>query len=1415
MAPFFRHKEFLTMALIFSLFIIAIGLSGRSFYQRQKWDSYAAARDQLNTVITSKVGLITTWFRERESDAEIIQKSPFLAARIQQYLQDPKNPASGKEFQDWLRSIHANYDVSSVFLFDAHGALKLAELPSDKPESRDQALIAKAIRLKEIVFGDLFQEPQTKTIDIDLLIPILDRQKPDAPVVGVLLLQIDPRDFLFPLIQSWPTQSRTAEAALVRQDGNDVVFLSELRFRKDSTLNLRLPLQTKGLPAATAALGYEAVFEGKDYRGAPVLAITRKIPGTPWSMVAKIDIEEIQAPTRERAKFTWIVSGLLIALTALAMGLIWRQREARFYRRQLQVELERQALTEHFSYLTQFANDIILLMDQTWRIIEANDRAVKTYDYPHDELVQLTFMDLQPEETRALIQDRMVQVDQKDGILFESVQHDKSGNRFPVETSARVIEIDNKRFYQCIIRDITERKHAEAALKQNEERLKLALEATEDGLWDWNLATGEIYLSPHWAETIGFIWDEIDNNPESWANRVHPDDLPEVIQAMNDHLSGAATSYQTEFRLQTQDGGWKWILSRGKIVARDDMGKPLRMAGTHKDITDHRLQEDELRLCKKAVEASEDMMIVVDRDFTFRIVNESFLRYNRLTREQVLGRKVSDLVSEESFNGLLQDNLERCLTGTPVQYEDVRQYPQLGSRNLLVSYYPIKGREEKVQEIVVVIRDMTIRRQLDQEREITVQLLHLINSPLSMHDLSRRVMELLKDYSGCEAVGIRLRQGEEFPYLVTSGFSERFVACESDLNARDAAGQLVRDADGNPIFECMCGNIVGKKIKLKYSPFTEHGTFWTNSTSALLAAAPADSSLEIAYRGRCIQAGYESIALIPLQVEGKTIGLIQLNDKRPGVFTLDMINFLERLADNLSISLWQKMTEESHLRLATVVEQAAEAILITSIDNIIQYINPAFERITGYTPDEAIGKDSSILKSGKHDEAIFRAMSETVHRGGVWTGRLTNKKKDGSFYEEEATISPVFDATGKIINFVAISRDISQEISLEEQLRQAQKMEAVGRLAGGVAHDFNNILTAITGYGELLQQSLMDEDIRIQDVEQILKAADRASALTRQLLAFSRKQVMQPRIISLNHVVTELENMLRRLIGEDIELHSVLASDLGNVKADPGQLEQVLVNLVVNARDAMVGGGRLTLETNNVDLDEPYAQQHFTIQPGQYVMVAVSDTGCGMNAEVRSHIFEPFFTTKERGKGTGLGLPTVYGIVKQSGGHIWVYSEPGQGTTFKVYLPRVVEPQDLPISARSDKPLVIGTETILLVEDEEAVRNLTVEILRRNGYTVLSAADGPAAIRVSANYHEPIHLMVADMIMPHMNGRELADYLAGLRPAMKVLYISGYTENAILFKGAAEQTVHFLQKPFTPMTLASKVREILDLTPED
>jgi two-component system, cell cycle sensor histidine kinase and response regulator CckA len=552
---------------------------------------------------------------------------------------------------------------------------------------------------------------------------------------------------------------------------------------------------------------------------------------------------------------------------------------------------------------------------------------------------------------------------------------------------------------------------------------------------------------------------------------------------------------------------------------------------------------------------------------------------------------------------------------------------------------------------------------------------------------------------------------------------------------------------------------------------------------------------------------------VPLRAGSQTFGVLVVQsyreDVRFGERDKEVLTFVsQQLASAIDHKRHEEALRQSESRYRSLVQSAVYGIYRSSVDGRFLDVNPALIHMLGYdSADEVVKLDQQrevFVEPAEHE----RLLQEFQRTGCLDSAEVRWKRKDGSVITVRLSgrAATELDEADQALEIIA--EDITERRALEDQFRQAQKMEAVGRLAGGVAHDFNNLLMVVSGYTEVLMEALDQNDPLLVKVQAIQQAADRATTLTRQLLAFSRKQLLELKVVDVNSIVADMERLLRPLIGENIDLTTKLTPNVGHTRADAGQLEQVIMNLVVNAKDAMPDGGRILIQTSEADPDTA-RREHSLIEPGTYILLSVSDTGAGMDRETLSRIFEPFFTTKEKGKGTGLGLSTVYGIVKQGGGYIFAQSEPGCGTTFRIYLPRVADPADSPRVDKHAQAAAGGSETVLLVEDEESVRELVRETLKTRGYTVIEASDGIAGMRVSEEYQGNIEILITDVVMPGMSGRELAKRVAAARPNIRVLYLSGYTEDAIIHEGALEPGTGFLQKPFTLQVLARKVREVL------
>jgi len=711
--------------------------------------------------------------------------------------------------------------------------------------------------------------------------------------------------------------------------------------------------------------------------------------------------------------------------------------------------------------------------------------------------------------------------------------------------------------------------------------------------------------------------------------------------------------------------------------------------------------------------------------------------------------------------------------------------------------------------IITVVRDITERKHIDDRLQLTAAVLDVLNRSADTRTMIRDTLKLIKDMTGFDAVGLRLRQGDDYPYYEQSGFLDGFLVEENFLCARGGDGAVLRDADGRPVLECTCGMVLAGRTDLGMPNFSASGSWWTDRASDLLAIPP-QAERRVNPRNRCVHAGYQTVALIPVRVGQAIIGLLQFNDRREDFLYPGQIRFFESLATSMGMALERKQAEEALQRSRAEWENIFQAIgqpaVVMDVRHSIILANQAMLAAAGKTMDELRGLKCYQIFHGTADTGPATAcpMEQALRSGKQELQEVESELLHGTFL---MSCTPVRDAAGQIEKMIHVATDITEL----KRLQQAQKMESVGRLAGGVAHDFNNILQTILGYSDLLMNSIPPEDGRYSDVQEIHRSGERAAALTRQLLAFSRRQMLMPHVASLNDIVVNFVKMLTRLIGENVNLKLDLAPDLRRVKVDAGQIEQVLMNLAVNARDAMPGGGQLAIRTANIALEDEDLAQHADGRAGRFVVLSLTDNGAGMTREVQAKIFEPFYTTKGRGQGTGLGLSTVYGIVRQHEGWIAVYSEPGHGSTFKIYLPAAEDAERDAESAVS--PLIAAPagagQCVLAVEDDILVRKLMLILLKEAGYRVVAAATVEDARAAFAEHAGEIEVVVSDVILPDGNGIDLARELLQRKAGLRYVLTSGYADIHTRWPEIVQHGWRFMTKPFSRNDLLNAVHDAL------
>ncbi len=900
--------------------------------------------------------------------------------------------------------------------------------------------------------------------------------------------------------------------------------------------------------------------------------------------------------------------------------------------------------------------------------------------------------------------------------------------------------------YQRLYQAEQDRRSADEERKDALQRLALALKGADLGVWDWHVQSGELYQDEVWLAQLGYATEDLATDIVSWESRIHPEDKPEVMKALEECLSGNSPSYSVEHRLRAKGGDWKWILTQGRVLERDAQGQPLRMLGTHLDINKSKMAEEALRNSENMFRA---LAGAIDDIFWISDPHIAAINYVSPAYEKVWGQKTEDLLKNpQSFMKFIcPDDLERVWSLLMSAHEEGREYsveyrilrPDGTMRWILDRGYPIRDESGKLENMCGTCTDITEIRKAEQALR-------------DREELFRTVF-----YTSPDAMAIsRLNDGVYID--INDSFTEL-----SGFTREDIIGKNSQEFD-------------------LWVNENERDHYWLK-----LLEVGRINNHEARYR---LKDGQSRTGLISATV-------LELNNV-PHV--LSVVRDIEEM----------KKAQTARVILATAVDQAAERVLITDPDGRIVYVNPAFELITGFSRAEAVGQAPSIIESGLHDNVFYEKIWQTISAGEVWRGQMINRAKDGALIHEHSTISPVLDDSGAIINYVQIATDITAEESLRHQLAQSQKMEAIGTLAGGIAHDFNNVIQAITGYTELAMDQISPESTPYRNLQKVMSAARRSRDMVRQILAFSRRSQPEQKVFDICPLLKEGLKFLRAAIPSTINIESKVSPKPCRVFADPTQIHQVLMNLCVNASQAITGAkGTITVEVNHANLNEAFTSLHPPLQPGNHVRLEISDDGSGIPPEILGKIFDPYFTTKEAGQGTGLGLSVVHGIVSGCNGAITVAGRPDGGAEFTVYFPEINNNGQASEVEDEPRPVPRGSERILVVDDESVLLEMYERQLNRLGYQVTVSQSAQEALGL-LSAKDAFDLVVTDLMMPGISGLDLAREISRKWPVIPVIICTGWSERISEEEKVQANIRAIVVKPALSDEIAFQIRKIID-----
>lgn len=1571
---------------LFAFISVILLIGGHYYFNYSAKQIRGDKENDLKAIAELKISQLVEWHKERTADAIVLSHSPFFIKEVEEWLKNKKDKTRTLDIKKRLFTPQKEYDYESIILSSIRGEI-LIEVGSDLGvfDTITAEKITEAVKSDKITFTDFYYSDNAEQIFFDIIAPLINKSN---KTVGVLVFRRDPTKFIYPLIQRWPIPTKTAETLLLKKDGDSVLYLNELRHKKNTALKFRVPLTRKELSSVQAVLGKTRIIDATDYRGESVLAYASPVPETEWIMVAKIDKSEIFSDLYFSAIVVFGFVLLLIFLSGVGLILIYHSRQKNIYQELFLAERALKEKQEEFGVTLDSIGDAVISTDTNGRIKYMNQVAEELTGWKESEAINKDLTEVFKiinEETRSTVEnpvEKVLSVGLIVGLANHTILISKDGTERPIADSGAPIKNEDGGIGGVVLvfRDQTVERKARKALEESELKLRNILENSTNVFFSHSPDHVITYFSPQVQNVLGYTQEEA---MKKWTEFTSDNPINEEgFRLTEKAIETGEVQPLYELELVHKSGRKVWVEVREAPIVEN--GKTVQIVGALVDITERKLAEVELHKQRDTLQKIFDnipvMIAYYDETGKFKMANQELIKkigwtFEEWQTENILAKCYPD-------PDALKEALDFMIR-KPIGWKDFKTTTKYGTvidttwTNIALPGGLSIGIGQDISERKR--SEKALRESEYKYRSITEN----TNDMITLLDLSgnhiycNQVYSDILGYNPADMIGL---YAFEFVYPddyynAVSVFSEgiksrlssanitlRMVCKDGNIKWIDCRGKILYDQNNEPKSILVIGQDITERKRTEealkesesiYRKLVEKmpdGIYKTTHDGKILDVNPAmvkilgyDSKEELLRVDIKKELYFDPEERERMTIEGKYNDLITYRLRKKdgtevwvedhGWYTFDdtgeilihegvirditdrkraedelkksreelleffeddisadlistpegklvycnktylnlfgfksleeaqnypidklYLNppdrkaFLERLQKEKKLELYEddlilpdgrkiktvenstgifdeegnliqirsylvditklKLAEEEAKKLLHAVEQSSAIIVITDLEGKIEYVNPKFTQVTGYTLDEVIGKNPNILKSGEKPVEEYKQLWDTITSGKEWRGDFHNKKKNGELYWESASISPIKDQNGKITHFLAVKEDITEKKSLESQFFRVQRLESIGTLAGGIAHDLNNVLAPILLSIEYLRKWIKDET-GLQTLNTLETSAKRGADIIKQILTFARGVEGEKGTIQLKHLISEMKNIIKETFPKSIQTDIKIPNELWTIIGDATNLHQVLLNLCVNARDAMPDGGRLKITAENTDIDERFSKTHFNSKPGRYVVVTVSDTGTGIPKEIIDKIFDPFFTTKPTGQGTGLGLSTVHAIVKGHQGFINVYSEVNQGTTFKIYLP-VAEIERTKVTEIKTSQLLTGNgELILVIDDEASICEITHQMLQLFGYRVLTALNGIDGLVIYKSKMEEIDLVITDMMMPKMDGYRVIRELRTINKEVKIIGSSGLVDGQDKGKNNLNSADAYIEKPYTAEKLLEVVYTVL------